>query len=735
MHVIFISTLIAASILPAPAQQSLKRSDPPSTTTPSASGKGSSQGSATKVQHTTSFHVTVHVNATQDVVPTETGTSFHASAQIIEDSAGTYGDLSRYLQLLPGVAFNSDESNDVLVRGGNPIENLYLVDGIPIPNINHIATQGTTGGLVSMIDTSAISNIDFLTGGYDARYDERLSSVIKIRTRDVQGPKRFREAEMGFVGAGMTSARPIGHGGGLLMSAHRSMLNLFTDNIGLNGVPIYTNALMHLQMPLSPFDSLSILSLGGIDSINIKPEAYDNFETNTINTQYRGWRFTNGFQWQHTYSEKSFGTLALSDSENHEDIHQQDQLVNNTMPAGYTRATLPATPVYSQDTHDGISDLKYDYHREIGKRVILLTGTDARVHHVDYNVAQPIGEQTPLSTDPARSDATSFAPHFWIGETGSYLQGSLMITPRWSIGAGTRLQTFAFGGHTTLTPRFNTRYRLTNRIAAHFSFGEYAQMPPYIYLTAYSTNRAMIPIRNRQLVAGLDFLLGTHGKITLNGYRKIYRDYPVSTEYPTLSLANMIDTLGQQFIWLPMVSRGTGRAEGIELALEERVTPHLLLMGNAAYARNQFAGLDGILHPGNFDFPVIANLAGEYRPGRKYAFSFSYKYSSGRPYTPFLLNMSVEQNRPIYDLSKVNAMRGPYYSRLDFLVNRNFMLGGRILTIYGGLENALNRKNFLAYAWKPRVGYYGLCKSSPQACISEQSQMGIFPNVGVRFRF
>jgi hypothetical protein len=731
MRAVALAVLMIAFIVPASAQELTKR---PFAVHASA-GRPGLNGHPARTEKPPTVYTVVRVDGGSGPISAEAGTSFHATAQEIQDSAGTYGDFSRYLQMYPGVAFNTDESNDVLVRGGNPIENLYLVDGIPVPNVNHIATEGTTGGLVSMIDTSAISGVDFLTGGYDARYDGRLSSVIRIRTRDLNGKRRLREAEVGFVGAGITTETPMRNGGALLISAHRSLLNLFTNNIGLNGVPIYANALMHADKPISPFDSLSLLSLGGVDSINITPEAYDNFETNTIDTQYEGWRITDGVRWQHTFAAQSYGVVTLADSEAKEDIHQQDQLLNNTMPAGYTRANLPATPVYDQQTHDGISDLEYDYQGLLGRRWTLLAGSDVRLHRVAYNVAQPIGQQTPLSENPARSDATSFEPHFWKGETGSYLQGNFDITQKWSIGGGTRFQTFAFGGHMTLTPRFNIRYRITQKADLHFSFGEYAQMPPYVYLTAFPVNRLLVPIRDRQFVGGFDFLVSRRGRLSIEGYRKIYWDYPVSNEYPTLSLANMVDTLGQEFIWLPMVSGGKGQAIGVELSFNNQFGSRLLMLGNIAYARNKFSGLDGVLRPGNFDYPVIANLAGEYRMGQRYEASFRYEYSSGRPYTPFLLSSSIAQNRPIYDLSKVNEMRGPYYGRLDFLIKRNFILGGRMLTVYGGLENALNRENFLAYAWRPRVGYNGRCSAYLDQCISAQSQMGIFPNFGARFRF
>src|SRR5580658_10183827 len=169
---------------------------------------------------------------------------FHATAAEILSSAGTYGDFSRYLQLFPGVVFNSDESDDVLVRGGNPIENLYMLDGIEVPNINHIATGATTGGLVSMIDTAAISGLDFQTGGYDASYEERLSSIINIQSREPVGQLPVMEGDVGVFGVGFVRDTPLPNNGSLLFSAHRSLLSLFTDDIGLNGVPIYTNSLI-----------------------------------------------------------------------------------------------------------------------------------------------------------------------------------------------------------------------------------------------------------------------------------------------------------------------------------------------------------------------------------------------------------------------------------------------------------------------------------------------------------
>src|ERR1700751_22051 len=98
----------------------------------------------------------------------------------------------------------------------------------------------------------------------------------------------------------------------------------------------------------------------------------------------------------------------------------------------------------------------------------------------------------------------------------------------------------------------------------------------------------------------------------------------------------MVDTFGQQFVWLPMNSAGRGITRGIELSVEKRFV-HFFTQANLAYARSRFSGTDGVLRPGNFDLPWIFNAAGVYRPGRRYEVSYRYEFTSGRPYTPFQL--------------------------------------------------------------------------------------------------
>jgi hypothetical protein len=228
---------------------------------------------------------------------------------------------------------------------------------------------------------------------------------------------------------------------------------------------------------------------------------------------------------------------------------------------------------------------------------------------------------------------------------------------------------------------------------------------------------------------------GNRGRIGIEVYQKDYHDYPVSTEYPTLSLANMVDTLGQQFVWIPLTSRGIGVARGIEVSGQAHLGAHISGQANVVYARAEYAGLDGILRPGNFDYPIVVNFAGSFRSGKHYEASWRYEYSTGRPYTPYLLNASAQQDRPIYDLARINFWRGPAYSRLDLQADRVFFLGTHQLVAYAGLENAFDRRNLLGYFWMPRLGAVGGCVKDPDRCVNAQYQMPLMPNFGMRYFF
>jgi hypothetical protein len=654
----------------------------------------------------------VRVQSTPAATELSEGYERKISAEEVEQSAGTFGDPARFMQLLPGVVSDNDQRNDFIVRGGNPAETSFVIDNIEMPSINQLALSDTTGGFVSMIDNAAVQHLTLHTDAYDSKFDQRLSAVVEISTRP-EGPVGHHVGtEFGIGGTGFTLERPLdGDKGSLFVSGRRSVLNLFTNDIGMNGVPIYNNALARMDRRIDARNTVWGLSLTGVDSMNISPSATDGAETNPFDIFYNGWRNTTGFNWQHVFSAHSFGTMSLSNSEQEQTIKANAQMLDDA-------------EAYYEDTHDGITTLKYDAMHETRPWLTLTAGGEADLDRMHYEVRQPFALPNPYSTDPAVGGPMFMARAFTTSSSAEYAQSTISLPYRMRIVAGERVTQWALLGAAVQTPKvvfFAPVPR--SRMMFHVGYAEYAQLPPTLYILSYSNQSAMAPIRSRHLTAGVNLVDIHRLRITINAYDKLYRSYPVSTEFPQLTMANIADTFGQAFLMFPMTSEGRGVARGVESAVDWRPARRLTLASTTTYMRSWYSGLDGVLRKGSFDMPVVANFSGNTLLGRGWNASFRYSISTGKPYTPDDLALSTAQNRDVYDLAQLNSVRAPTYSRLDFRWEWTHPVHGGSLNFHFGLENALGATNFYCNQWQPRT----------DGGVLQQNQMPRFPDFGIKF--
>jgi hypothetical protein len=256
------------------------------------------------------------------------------------------------------------------------------------------------------------------------------------------------------------------------------------------------------------------------------------------------------------------------------------------------------------------------------------------------------------------------------------------------------------------------------------AFGRYFQQPPFLFVVAYDAGRSLEPLRATHVVGGLNYVFSTGVRVGVEAYRKTYRDYPVSRDVPSLSLANIGDTFNVREALFPLVSAGHGVARGVELSAEKRDDGTWWVQGNLAFARARHAGLDGVLRSGSFDYPVVLNVTGGRRLTSKWEVASRVSVLGGRPYTPFDIAASTVQRRGVFDLTRVNAVRGATYARVDVRVDRRFTVAGSEALVFVGVQNVANRKNFGGAVW------------NRQANAEESNeQLGLFPLVGLEWRF
>jgi outer membrane receptor protein involved in Fe transport len=656
---------------------------------------------------------------------------FLITASEIRGGAGALQDVSRYVQSLPGVVIGTDDfRNDLIVRGGSPLENLYIVDNVEIPNINTFATLASAGGTVSMLDAAMIQNVTFLTGGYPATYGNRASSVLQITQREGNRTGLAGRATVGYAGAGIVAEGPIGGNGAgsWIVSVRRSFLDLVTDDVGIGGVPVLYTFNGKGVYDVSPRDRVWLVNVSGVDNIRLglAENSDPTSELSNLDIRYSGRRSATGFNWQRLFGERSVGLFGLTYSR-----ATVDQGVKDLIRGGVPAPDVPVedqlaagSVVFSEGSTESEATVKYDVTTYLPLVGTLQGGASVKRFDARYDTASPFGTDSPFFAAP---DANPFSlnEHISTYQIGGYVQGTRALTRRLSATLGVRFDRYQYLDASRVSPRAGLNYALTSRLSLRASYGRYAQQPFLLFLSAYPENRSLAPFRADHYVAGVEYVPGPSTRFTAEIYRKEYRDYPVSSQIPALSLANIGDTFAIRDTLFPMVSAGRGEATGLEFFAERKDgAGRWHGQANLAFSRVLHAGLDGVLRPGSFDYPVVANLTGGYRPSPRWDISTRLAYLSGRPYTPFDIELSTTQRRAVNDLTEVNAGRAPDYFRADLRIDRHFVVAGNQVSVFAGVQNLTNRRNVAGYTWDRR-----------QNTIRVNEQIGLFPILGLDWNF
>ncbi len=675
---------------------------------------------------------TVTVTAPAFVVAEEVKTSNYLVRPVqIRESAGALQDVSRYLQTLPGVAIGTNDfRNDIIVRGGSPLENLFIVDNVEIPNINAFANFASAGGTVSILDTELIEDVTFLTGGYPAPYVNRVSSVLQIAQRE-GSRERFRgQATVGFAGAGAIFEGGIDNGkGSWIVSARRSFLDIFSNDIGFGGVPVLSALNAKVVYDITPVDRLWLVNITGVDRIRLGlTEKTDlNEGLADFDIRYQGWRSATGLNWQHIFGSRGVGLLGVTHSEAAVTSTVKDLVRNGVPPDDIPVDDIieQGPLVFREGSREGETTVKYDlttYRTMMGKMNKVQVGGSLKVFRLRYDTGSPLGDDSPYSTTPG-VNAFALDRSFTAYQSGAYVQATQDVTKRLNLTLGARLDHYQFTSDTRVSPRAGIGFRVSEHLTWNSSAGRYAQHPNFLFLTSFPENSRLKPFVADHLVSGLTYLPSDSVRMTLEAYYKRYRDYPVSTQFPTLSLANVGDTFNVREVLFPMTSQGRGRALGIEAMVEKAPGGRWYGQANLSLAKSEQAGLDGVLRPGAFDYPFVANITGGINVTPNWLVSARMAWLGGRPYTPFDVALSESVGRGIFDLSRVNDARAPAYFRLDLRAQRTFDFT-RPLVVFFGVQNVTNRLNFSAYTWNRRSN-----------SVRFQEQQGLFPILGLDWKF
>lgn len=616
---------------------------------------------------------------------------------------GGFEDVVRAVSILPGVAQVEPGRNDLIVRGGAPSENLYVVDGLELSNINHFGTQGSGGGPLSYINLDFVSGTTFSTGGFGVRYGDKLSSVLTIDLREGRRDRLGGKATISATQFGLDAEGPVSEAGSFLVSARRSYLDLIFRAAGFGFVPEYWDFLGKTTYHPGTADRVSVLGILALDNVrlfNDTPEKrYDNSRI-LASDHVQG---VGSVSWQHLFKAGYF-TLTGGVTYNQFRYQQNDSLLQ---------------PIFQNRSAEQEFSLRGEIVSLMGESTELSAGVQGRWLLFDGRLT-------------LRPFWTNFGKHISVDArfdtTAVKLAAYVQIAQRFGnfrLIAGGRLDYFSLIDHpAAMSPRLSLSYALRPTTTVSASIGRYAQAPSLIWLAAVPSNRRLAHVKVDQFVVGVEEFLQSDVKMSLEAYRKNYRSYPASTVRPWLVLANTGAGFGgsedgfSSFGLDPLVSEGTGWSQGMEVFVQKKYseTPWYGTV-SISYGRTAFTALDGVERPGSFDQRWIVNLGGGYLLNHSWELSGKFRVATGRPYTPY--NADGSQ-----DASRFNSARIPANHSLDIRLDRRWMFERWTLVVYLDVQNVYNRPLRSVPRYDERTG-----------TLDEAQSIGILPSIGVSAEF
>lgn len=623
---------------------------------------------------------------------------------------GGFEDVVRAVSTLPGVSVASAGRNDLLVRGGAPSENLFLIDGIEVPNINHFGTQGFGGGPLSFVNLDYVREVNFSTGGFGVKYGDKISSVVSLDLRNGREDRTGGKLNLSASQFGFNIEAPISQNGQYLFSARRSYLDLIFKAAGFSFVPEYYDFLGKVTYNLGSGNELSALGIGVINNVrlfNDTPEKrFDNSRL-LNNTQYQ---LIGGLTWKKAF-KGGFISTTLGRTRIDYRFEQRDSLQN---------------PFFRNNSIEDELNLRSDITLALTKATELSFGLQAKTIGFDSDVLLKNQGTDSVIVNQQLKD------RFAKGAT--YVQ-LLQRFGRLSITLGGRIDYFnGINQKFYPAPRGSISFALTDKTSLNASVGRYTQAPSYIWLVAEESNRDLKNIQTNVAIAGVEHILQPDLKFSIEGYFKQYRDYPASVNRPFLVLANTGAGFGgsedgfASFGLEPLVSLGKGRAYGVEVFVQKKLseTPYYGI-ASLTIGKSEFQGLDGIFRPSNFDQRVIFSLSGGYRIDEKWELGIKFRYASGRPFTP----VGAQGDRAFgFQLTNIdpnffNAQRLSDFHALDVRLDRRWQFSTWTLITYLDVQNVYNRQNAEPPRWNARENRID----------DVGGQIGLLPSIGINAEF
>lgn len=612
----------------------------------------------------------------------------------IEKNPGGNRDVSKVIQTFPGVASTPAFRNDLIVRGGGPSENRFYLDGIEIPNLNHFATQGASGGPAGIINVDFIREVNFYSGAFPAYTGNAMSSILDMRQIDGNKDHLKFRGSVGASDLALTLDGPLSKNTTFIASARRSYLQLLFTALKLPFLPTYNDFQFKTRTMIDEKNEITFIGLGAFDKSELNLDANETVDQRYLLSflpVFEQWNYTVGAIYKH-YRAKGYDTWVLS----------RNYLNNVSYKYLNNDENLGRTYDYSSAEIENKFRYERNYNMPDAYKISFGAGGEyAKYLNNTYSQFFFNGLLQELQYD-------TYLDMFNYGVFGQLSKD--YFNKRWTLSIGMRADGSSYSKEMqnlfkNLSPRISSSLLLSEKVSWNSSLGRYHQRPAYTSMGFKSSEGVYLNRENGlkyivsdHLVSGFELRPNNQSQLTIEGFYKHYSDYPFSVRdsIPLASKGAGYGVFGDEEV----TSIAKGRAYGFELLGRWQNLFGFNTVVSYTFVRSEFkderAAFRGEYLPTSWDNRHLINLTGTRTFKNNWFVGFKWRFVGGAPYTPYDEEISSirsawdSQGGAYLDYTKYNEERLSAFHQLDIRVDKQYFFDNWSINFYIDVQNIYN---------------------------------------------
>jgi hypothetical protein len=668
--------------------------------------------------------ITVDANHTKGEVLNEMALiSAHSfSVEETQRYAGSFDDPARMVVAFAGVNGDAEGNNDIIVRGNSPKGILWRLEGIAIPNPNHFAGEGSTGGPINALSSKMLSTSDFFTGAFSPEYGDATSGVFDMKLKNGNNEQHEYTAAISTLGIDMTAEGPFktGHRASYIANYRYSALDLL-DKAGVvnfGGVPRYQDMSFKVNFPMNAKHSFSMFGLGGLSGIDT--EEKDEADESNIIGKFNGKNKVGVLGVSHVfqinndiYLRSSLAATGSGNSFGYSIPNTEDQFY--TIEQGsISKSSLIAASSFNY---------KLNAKHKIESGIILTQlNFNMEVHSYDFAKHQLINQ---LAEDGNSSTFQAFASwKYRLNEALTMINGLHYIR-------------FALNNNHSVEPRLALQWQFNEKQSFNTGIGLHSKLEgvsTYLAKQYADDGTFTQPNRNLEITKAAHFVVGYDHQLASNTHLKIETYYQHLYDVPveaTNTTAFSLLNISEGYTTRNLVNDGTGKNYGVEFTAERYLYRGLYYMGTLSLFRSLYTAKDGIERKSAFDNNYVANLIGgkEFNVGnavknKVFFVNTKIAFIGGKRYSPVNLEASIIKGSEVID------ERNPFSRKSDDIFRTDLSIGLRRNRKHTTTELKLDVQNIFNNQTVVSEDYVHASQS-----IFKNKQLGMLPTLSYKISF